>query len=165
MSKEEFISLLDDKCESTKRDIETRFYPSETEQLASLREEFKETVALLTADCDLNEEVKAKSDAPEGEKAEANDQEEAKLIVTGEREAQFNSFQILNTGADCLKDDFKHGYTIFDDPQKEFAVGSKFSPDEKRKEREASAHWGKIDDITFSAKLKEHIESEPEIHF
>ena len=165
MSKEEFISLVDQSCKSTKGDIKKRFYPSKEEQLASLRDEFKETVALLTADCDLNEEVKAKSDAPEGEKAEPNDQEEAKSTVTGDKDAQINSFQILKTDADCLKDDFKQGYTIFDDPQKEFAIGNKFSADEKKKEREDSAQYGKIDDTTFRAKLEPYILSEPEIHF
>ena len=68
-SKEDFIALIDSGCRTTKGDIETRFYPSAADQLANLREEFRECVALLASDCDLNEEVKAKSNAPEDESA------------------------------------------------------------------------------------------------
>ena len=69
MSKEEFIDLLDLRCDTTKGDIEARFYPSAAQQLQDVRDEFRETVAFIASDCNLNEEVKAKPNAPEDESA------------------------------------------------------------------------------------------------
>ena len=126
MSKEEFCELLDSRCESAKDDIETRCYPSEADQLESLREEFRETVDFLASDCDFYEEVKV-------HRNEYNEQEVYKYC------------QILKMDAACLQDDYEHGYTIFDDPQKIFATGPDFSLEQKRKELEDTAQWGEID--------------------
>ena len=159
MSKEEFIELLNLRCTTTKGDIEARFYPSAADQLQALREEFRETVAFLTADCDLNEEVKAKPNAPEDESALANDQDEAKSNAPEGKETQFSTFQILNLNAACLQDDYVHGYTIFDDPKKVFAMGASVDRQSKQNELENTVQWGEMDEIQFRAKIKIFIDS------